>query len=281
MKLPPNPPAIRTLRDEELTRLKGLYPDLPHSLKGCKTCRGTGTFQWKDPSYETGPGLPPWRAIEWECNCVEQFVLHRYLLNAGVELSYQRLSWVDAAGAEQGAQDVVLEYVDHADQYAGMGLGLMLHGRRGTGKTMLTTLLLKMLLAKGLDAYFVTFQDLIDIYVSGWRNETERAWFDRRIRNAGVLGIDDVGRENKARVEMVESMFDHVIRPRVAAARPTIITTNKSLDELRSLYRGNVMSLLTESCIEYEFSGEDYRETAKVNRIAEARGGLTRPLTLA
>lgn len=271
MELQPNPLAIRALFDDELARLRATHADLPKSPDSCITCRGRKTFLWKNEAGEP---------VEWKCNCEEQFLLHRHLLNAGIDLHYQRLSWMDATGVEPAAQEVVLDYADHADQYFNAGLGLVLHGTRGTGKTLLSTLLIKMLIGQGHKVYFVTFQELIDHYVSGWRNPEDRAWFDKRIRNASVLGIDDVGRENKSRIDMVESMFDHVIRPRVAASRPTIVTTNKSLDGLNGLYQGNVMSLLTEACLNHEFKGEDYRPVARQSRVDDARAGLTRPIVL-
>lgn len=269
-KLPPNPPTIRALTDGERELLISFYPDLQKSLSDCRTCRGRKSFRWLHDGEPT----------EFECDCVGQFRLHRYLLHLGIDYSYQRLSWDDAEHVEKAALDKVFDYADHADGYINAGIGLVLHGTMGSGKTLVTTLLLRRMAKDGHDVYFTTFQHLIDCYTGGWRDEEKKAWFDRRIRNAGALGIDDLGRENKNRIEVVEAMLDEVLRSRVSAARPTIITTNKTLNELKSIYRSNVMSLLAESSIEHEFSGEDYRTTAKDARIVEAQAGLSRPIVL-
>jgi DNA replication protein DnaC len=264
------PPAIRTLSAEDTARLRRRYPDLQMSLQACRTCRGRKV-------YRAWNGLD---VAEMDCRCEDQFKLHRALLNAGIELNYQRLSWTDCTGVEENILPAVLDYADRADGYVDNGMGLLLHGEKGTGKTLLITLLMKMLLAKGFDIQFVTFQELIDIYTQTWRDTEEKAWFDKRVRNAGILGIDDVGRENKGRMEIVESMFDHIIRARVSAARPTLITTNRSMDEFRTFYQSNVMSLLDESSIKIPFAGEDYRPQLNEMRIREAREGIVRPIVL-
>ena len=265
------PDTIRTLSNEDSERLRRKYPDLQMDLADCKTCRGTKKYRALD-----GDDVK-----EFPCDCVSQFKLHRVLLNAGIELNYQRLSWTDCHSVEDAALTAVLDYADNADGYVNAGIGLMLHGTKGTGKTLLITLLLKMLLSRGFDVHFVTFQELIDIYTQSWRDVTEKAWFDRRLKNAGVLGIDDVGREHKGRLEVVEAMFDHIIRARVSSSRPTLVTTNKEPEEFRTLYRSNVMSLLDESAIKVPFTGDDYRPSLSARKVEEVRQGIIRPIVLA
>jgi DNA replication protein DnaC len=267
-----NPLTIRSLRDDEVARLRAIYPDLPISPKHCPTCKGVGSFRWRDSD-----GQP----ADWECNCRAQWALHRFFLNSGIGLRYQRLSWDDTLSVAAPAKKAVIEYGAEADALVQIGQGLILHGKAmGTGKTLLASLLLKNLLASGYDGYFVQFNEMLDAFTGGWRNEEERRWFNRRVRNAGVLVVDDVGREHKGRLEVAESMFDTVIRARHDDARPTIITTNLSLDDLRSGYSSNVMSLLSGVCYDHEVTGLDYRPTARTEQAQEVRDGLTRPLVI-
>lgn len=261
------PSPVRTLSTVDTERLRKKYPDLQMSLDNCRTCRGERKYRSNSDYYE-------------DCNCEDQFKLHRFLLNAGIDLNYQRLGWTDCTAVQEEVLAQVMEYAEYADGYVNAGIGLLLYGDKGAGKTLLITLLLKMLLGKGFDAYFITFQELIDVYTQTWRDTEEKAWFEKRVRNAGILGIDDVGRENKGRIEIVESMFDHIIRARVGAARPTLITTNRTMEEFLSFYRSNVMSLLGESSIKIHVTGEDYRPKLSEMRIAEARAGFVRPIVL-
>lgn len=261
------PSAVRTLSTVDTERLRKKYPDLQMSLQDCPTCKGKRKYRSSLDRYE-------------ECNCEGQFKLHRFLLNAGIDLNYQRLSWTDCTAVQKEALAQVMEYEEYVDGYVNAGIGLLLYGDKGAGKTLLITLLMKMLLSKGFDAYFITFQELIDVYTQTWRDSEEKAWFEKRVRNAGILGIDDIGRENKGRIEIVESMFDHIIRARVGAARPTLITTNRSMEDFLSFYRSNVMSLLGESSIKIHVTGEDYRPRHKEAKLADARAGINRPIVL-
>jgi DNA replication protein DnaC len=240
-------------------------------IRDCLTCGGRGFYR----GYDDGNQI-----VEKSCDCVTQFKLHRQLLNAGISLQYQRLGWMDCHAVEDGAMTVVMDYFQHAEGYVRAGIGLLLHGEKGTGKTLLVSLLLKRLLSDGYDVQMITFQELIDVYTQSWRDPEEKLWFDKRVRNAGVLGIDDIGREHKGRMEIVESMFDHIIRARIAAARPTLITTNQSRDKFLTFYQSNIMSLLDEGSIKYCFTGDDYRPSLLERRTNEARAGISRPIVL-
>lgn len=269
-KLDPIPPTIRTLTDDERAQLTKAYTALPKTLEECPTCRGRKTYR----SLQEG------NEVVVECACRDQFVMHRYFLHIGVDFQYQRLSWEDATEVEVGAQELALRYADRIDAYLNAGIGLLFHGSMGTGKTLLLTLLIRRLSVAGHDVFMTTFQTLIDCYTGGWRDDERSAWFIRRIRNVGVLAIDDLGRENKARIDVVEAMLDELLRSRVAGARPTLITTNKTVEELSQLYKGNVMSLLTESVLMHRFVGSDYRGKAKDIRKEEADRGLIRPIVI-
>lgn len=269
--LPPNPPFVRALPDVASERIRRRVPDLPHSVERCITCRGRKQFRWW---YEND-------VVDYECPCLDQFQLNRWLHNAGVGLGQQRQAWRDVNGITDKVLHDLSEYIENAESYAAVGLGLMMYGRNGTGKTLMSNLLLKQLLERGYDGFFTTFGDLLDYFTAGWRNEDDKSWFERRIRHAGILVIDDVGKEHAGRQPVAESTLDLVLRARVSAQRPTLVTTNYTPDELRQNYQNGALSLLRECSQFVEFSGEDYRGNHRQTLIAEAKQGLTRPITMA
>jgi DNA replication protein DnaC len=270
LTLPSLPAAVRVLDDAETRWLRDLYPDLPMSLGNCVTCKGATRFRWLDDA-----GQP----ADYECNCADQFLAHRFLLNAGIELHYQRLRWDDADGIPPDALSVIEDYIAHVEQYVATGLGLVLWGTFGTGKTLASALLLKAVLGQGTDGFFTTMHTLLDRFTEGWEKREAATWFNFRIRNAGLLVIDDIGREHAGRNAVAESTLDHVLRSRVASDRPTIITTNRTPEELVTLYARQAMSLITESTIMHEFRGTDFRPENQTRRVREARQGLVRPIT--
>lgn len=246
----------------------------------------TRQFQWYAPDSRT-------EVVTYDCPCEDQWELHRFLLNSGIGLAYQRLAWVDGVAIEPGGIEVVEGYLSMAEDATNSGLGLLLWGGgRGTGKTMLSALLLKRLLAEGHDGYFTTFSNLLDKLMESWNSPEARTWFHARIRNAKVLVVDDVGREMKQR-RMVkgEGMKDYqtatsefaiesVLRHRLANAMPTIITTNLSVKELTSHYGEHFKSLLTEAAQAYEFKGADFRTQSSRRLHEEALRGLRRPVVI-
>lgn len=278
--LDPLPAGVSLLGTSDLDRLRVLFPKvippkgMPMRPQDCPTCLGKREFMWWADQERK-------EIVTYECNCIEQWVLHIYFLNANIGKAYQTLSWVDVE-AEPGAVEKVKEYREMADSYIQAGCGLILYGEMGTGKTMLATLLLKKLLATGHQGYSIMFADMIKRLTSGWYDQDEKAWFQRRIENAGVLVVDDIGREYQGMRQsgLPESMFDNVLRHRVASALPTIITTNLDMTKLNEAYGGNILSLLRERSVTYRFTGEDFRDRQRHRLDEETSLGLTRPIVV-
>lgn len=269
--LEPNPPCIRTLHDDELKRLLAHHPRLPMRPEDCPTCDGAGSFRW----YAAG------EVVDYTCNCIEQIDLHHWLLNAGIGANYQRLGWGDATGVDVEPMQQVADYAEKIKSYAKRGIGLVLLGEVGTGKSLLASLLLKRLIHDGHAGYFVTFQELLDLFTSTWRNDEEKRWFEQRITNAEILVIDDMSREYEGRLGVAGPLVDHVLRTRVSSQRPTIVTTNQELAALGKLYSINALSLLVGCCRVIQFAGTDFRTNHLLQRsLDEADLGLTRPVVL-
>jgi DNA replication protein DnaC len=292
-EMEPLPSGVRLLSDAESERLRRLHPDLPPSPEQCVTCRGKQQFLWWNEDRS--------EPVEWKCNCPDQWVLHRFLLNSGIGIWYQRLSWGDVH-TEPGVMEAVQSYQEHLEGYIAAGIGLIFHGLKGTGKTLLLTLLLKQMLGMGLDGYFTTFANLTSTFAESTFGDDEEAkvWFQRRIHHAKVLVVDDVGQEFRTQrmVSLAEAekygtqpgrahfsssvagaAFDSVLRDRVASARPTFFSTNYTLEELEKAYESNIISLLCECSATYQFTGADYRRITD-QRNEEVQQGLTRPLVI-
>lgn len=275
-QLPPLPDTIRVLTADESERLDTLYPNLPKSLTDCVTCGGKKKFLW----YEDYGTSEDRNVVEYECPCSDQFILHKYLLNAGVLKSGQRLALGDCIEVDEKALDAAAEYLESADYYVNRGIGMIFHGTHGSGKTLLSTIMLKQLLGVGIDGYFTTFTNLLDNFAAGWRDDKNRAWFERRVRNAALLVVDDIGREMAGRNSMASASLDNVFRSRVQDSLPTIVTTNLSMHDFEQSYSTGVMSLVSETSLSYEFAGRDFRPTQRDRNRKEAMQRLSRPITL-
>ena len=89
----PGPRTAWLLEDPDSSRLRRQRPSLwADPIKSCMTCRFEKTGEksflwWNDERTEI---------VTWECNCVAQWIMHRYTLLHGIDTSYQRLGWMDA-----------------------------------------------------------------------------------------------------------------------------------------------------------------------------------------
>lgn len=247
------------LPDDEADRLYRLYPKLGSDpRKFCPTCDKKGTYTWK--------------GVEHKCDCVLQLQLHKHYLAAGIGVTYQRIGWDDLINED--AREVAELYLK--SNLVDRGIGMILTGLFGTGKTLACNLVLKDLVKRGYVCYATTFASMIQFYTSGWKDDEEKEYFNRRVVRSDVLLLDDLGKEFSNRLS--ESTFDDVLRTRVQSGRATLITTNMTEEEIGSGYGPAILSMLDEVSLVKELEGKDFRRQAKKIRQDEMLRGEVRPI---
>lgn len=284
LELPPLPEGIRALTNSESEHVRREDARRWPSPAKCQTCMATGSFRWYAPQSRT-------EVVEYNCRCEDQWELYRYFLHAGIGLGYQRLGWPDVSlSADKFAG--VLRWMDNCDVLIRAGQGMLLRGQQGTGKTLLSTLALKGALARGHDGYQTTFYGLLTMLMEGWQSKADRSHFDARVRHAEVLVVDDVGKEQQqksyqkgegsteVRTQTAKFAIESVLRDRLAAGLPTILTTNLSLEDISVHYGSGFGSLLTEAAEVIDFHGADYRPVHRSTAQQEALDGLSRPVVV-
>lgn len=261
--------------DEAQARLIESNPQLRGGdpTKYCPTCATVGTYTWKGEEHR--------------CDCVQQLHLHMHYLNAGIGVTYQRLSREDYQGKTE-IDELFDTYVGNHWAYVNRGVGLFFTGDYGTGKTMVANLMLKEFVKRGYTCYATTFAQMIEMYTAGWKKASEQRMFEKRFKESQVLLLDDVGRDwmmsqelNKSggrRSTLEESTFDTILRTRVQFGRPTFITTNLVEEELQDSYGGAVLSLLSEKSIMKQFVGDDFRPKATSRELQEIEAEEVRPI---
>lgn len=240
-----NPLHVLTPRPMEMNRLIREYgPFVQGSV--CPTCAGRGSFWWYDADNQI---------VEWECNCDEQLILYRWFLARGIRPLYQRLGWKDLTGINRQSWDKVHEWLALLEAFRlGAGPSIWMSGTRGTGKTLVASLIQRKLLSQGIECWQVDAQHIGSMMTS-WREEDTKEWWVRRIRPAPVLVIDDLGRE-KGNEEWVQARVIEVARFRLESMLPTIITGNFTMEQAQMKY-GSEFTCILEGADKHEFiSGE-------------------------
>jgi hypothetical protein len=284
LKLPPNPKGIRVLQSWESDRLKLLFPNpdkLPPTYKECITCGGTKEFKWFDFENMKNDFVP---IADYECDCIGQWVLHRYFLYNGIGTELQRLGW-PACIVVGEPRRIVQQYVqeDNIGWNMDQGIGLYLYGPNGTGKSLMASILLRRTLASGYSGHWTSFHEMRSAKTNTWKDEGRSEWFNRKILATSVLVIDDPGQEGKTEksLEYSRTILDEVIRHRMQASLVTIITSNQTPENFRLLYGGAVDSLIQERMIPVSVPGEDYRPNMRPDKERDRKLGLTRPIVIA
>lgn len=254
----------KILGESDAQHLYAKFPDLPRNTdKDCPTCYGEREYTMDGETHQ--------------CACQQQLQLHKHYLNANIGDLYQRLDWEDYSSDPKPVR-VAHKYLGTHKNMVRSGIGLFMFGDYGTGKTMVSSLIAKELVKLGYRTFFVTFTEMIDMFTKGWGDTTERAKFERRVVNSRVLVLDDIGKEFRAKNNLAESTFDHVLRQRAIQSRPTFITTNMSSKEVERGYGSAILSLLLERSIRVTFEGVDWRENANQRSLEEISKGWRRPI---
>jgi DNA replication protein DnaC len=272
-QLPPVPAHIGYLTDEQSGRLSQTEP----LSYGCLTCDGDKQFRWWADAFDPNQ---PHEVVDYACDCPGQFVLDRYLSYHGLKRKYANFGWADVLDVNPDAHKAVLDYLANFRGYCRQGTGLLLHGPSGNGKSMLASLVLRYAISTGQRGFWTTFDQMLDLYTTGWRDNAERAWFDKMVRYAPVLVMDDLGKEHAARYETARASLDSVFRTRVQAGLVTMLTTNAERERFKETYKGAILSLSDEACLEVRLTTDDWRGRKFSLDQQEVRDGLTRPITL-
>lgn len=167
------------------------------------------------------------------------------LLGAGVPRVYVGMNYEDVTPRSDvpgfpTALECARSYSTDIDSNLDTGRGMTFAGDPGTGKTMLSALILKAAVAAGADVMFVRAYSMFEGLKPGDNAES----FRRRLCTVPLLAVDDLG--NEYRTEWTLCEFDALISERHAKELSTIISTNYYPDELEQVYAPRVLDRLCE-----------------------------------
>lgn len=171
--------------------------------------------------------------------------------------------------------EVVTRYVKGLARVRRKGLGLLLYGANGRGKTYAAAVIVREASLAGYTCLFIQAADVKKVVVENAEFETtpygERITYERRLEEVEFLVLEDVGKEYAAASGFSENYFESLLRRRVQACKPTIITTNLSLEAFRERYDVSITELVRESMYPFEVQGRGRSERiGKAKEIARS-----------
>ena len=176
------------------------------------------------------------RIVPIDCDCLKaetkaqreefrrmQNPLYREAIEARTE-AQKAIRFESAEDADSKPMTAAKNFVINFAQFREMGKGLLLHGPVGTGKTYIAHCIMNELLTQGISCRMTNFAGMDGDAASRKRSI-------ERLNRFALLVIDDLGAERNSEYmkEIVYSMIDM----RSASRRPTIFTTNLSIEQIK------------------------------------------------
>ena len=217
-------------------------------LNSCQKCDHEGWTKLGPSLYDsTSP-----------CDCLNRFKSYVEMDSAGINREYWDLDWKDWCG-DQLVQSCVQDYILNLENAYKNGLGLVLHGGNGVGKTFLSTQILKAAIAKNYSTRFITMAEITALMRSKIDSVDDNDIYERCVKNSEFLCIDNAGSEYRPSGNYAPAEFDILARHRRRNLFPTIISTNLSHEEFVQIYGPSISSLFSASSKFINVLGSDFR----------------------
>lgn len=150
-------------------------------------------------------------------------------------------------------------------RFPNVNKGLFLWGNPGTGKTLLSSIILTELITRhALEGILIKisrtfFRRLKETFIEGSPTYGDSSRIERELSEADILVIDDFGVQRDSPWEQ-ETLYN-LVDARYEAEKFTIFTSNNNpYKALTELSEGRVLSRIKEMCRIIEISGADFRD---------------------
>lgn len=188
--------------------------------------------------------------------------------NARIPVRYRDKTFADY-NTEVGsinALKAIKKWAESIQDYMNDGMGLVISGPTGVGKTHLAQAALKHIVSKNnLSGIFITADRYLDMIYEETRNNGELSdgysdpnllMYMRRVLD--VLVLDGLGSE-RTMTEYARNALSALIINRYEEKKITVITSTYTMETIASRYGQPLASILHESAFIIEMDGEDYR----------------------
>lgn len=155
---------------------------------------------------------------------------------------------------------IVSKYVRDMAWMRENGVGLLLYGPNGLGKTCAAVVIGKEYRRRGATVMFLAAAHIKEAVINRERFDEHQTLMERA-KSVDVLLLDDLGKEIEDSTGFGKRTLDDLVRSRAASSKVTFITTNmKPGPQLTEALKNSTMHSLKETIMPVMFEGPDQRE---------------------
>lgn len=237
------------------------YLDEATGLLRCRICDGPRQTVITPPFEGAQP-----RTVRCWCHCptgedarkererLEEIEKSRRMCFNGTDM--KAWSFANDDGMRPELTNATKKYAEQFKQFRADGMGLLLHGPVGTGKTFFAACVANEVITQGYKARMTNFEQ---IEKNLWDSE-QKAQYMQELMRYDLLVLDDLGTERKS--EYMQEIVYNVIDGRYRAGLPVIITTNLTADELTKtdeIGYSRIYDRILERCLPVKVEGKSRR----------------------
>lgn len=236
--------------------------------RNCPICKGIGFFRYDVPvgHPDFGKAIPcPHKVAEMAQSPIQDYgsinglALYTHMTFESFKMDNPRLS-MEERNRLRNAHMVSINYASEPKGW------LILRGGYGVGKTHLAAAIANERVSMGLPVLFLTAPDLLDELRSTFALSNDTSFSERfeSIRMSPFLVIDDYG--TQANTAWAWEKIFQLIDYRYSSKLPTVITTNRELDDIDPRIRSRMLDLGLTQIVDLSIV-PDYR-------LGQARSGF-------
>ena len=160
-------------------------------------------------------------------------------------------------------------YAQNWDEFKKAGIGLLLFGNVGTGKSYAAGCVANALIGRLESVLFVGMSDVVNRMQGNFG--TDRDHYMKSLMRPDLLILDDLGAERNTRFGK-ERVFD-VVDKRLLTGKPMIVTTNIPLSVMKQaadLDDRRIFDRILEVCVPIMFDGDSFRKSTAADNLKTA-----------
>ena len=146
----------------------------------------------------------------------------------------------------------------YAEDFSNQSQSLLMLGNTGLGKTHLSLAIAGQVINRGYGVIYASVQNILNKLENEKFGRSSTSDTEKNLLECDLLILDDLGTEFST--QFTVSAIYNIINSRLLASKPTIISTNLTMEQLEGVYTQRISSRILSEYTILQFDGTDVRQ---------------------